>query len=241
MSETRNWRGIVIRTVLLPLATGLTLLGLSPVANAMPTSHLLPGSTIAIRHHSTGESFLCTAGPIVSLPGGGRGVLTAGHCGDDGDVVQWDSGQGPRVTVGKLFHPVNKVIDGVMNDYAIVPVPSKYTSLNVGGKYPPATFLTVYELHSMYSSWKMCATGLTSGSRCGNMVGYTPDGYIETDFASSHGDSGGPVYLVNKELGSAAIVGIVHGHDKIDGHSYVMPIKRILDAYGVKLLVDSGN
>lgn len=235
MTITHTWQKWTARAVLL-LASAGVFIGFASTANAAE-SYLYPGSTIYISN-GDGKASKCTAGPIVSLPDGGMGFLTAGHCGKDGDVVKWDNGSGNRVAVGKLFHPVDKLINGIINDYAVVSVAPKYLDMHVAGKYSQIAYITVSDLRNAGPGVRLCSVGVTSGVRCGGMTGYDAQGYIEADFPSDHGDSGGPVYLDDTSGGTVAIVGILRGHDENDGSSVIVPIQRALEAYGVKLSID---
>jgi hypothetical protein len=218
----------------------------APSASAAPSlsSYLVPGSQLTI-YHDDGTASDCTAGPGVSFGAGRRGVITAGHCGKDGDHVYWVDGNGRERQVGDLFHPIDKTINFDMYDFALVPVDSSMIDTPVIGKYNPITYLTGREISNLMKSGDpihLCSYGIASGERCGdpiieNTYGTSPR--ITSTFRSDHGDSGGPVYAKRTD-GSVGIVGVLRGQENTTKNSVIVPIELALDMYNVKLSVSRG-
>lgn len=220
-------------------------IGTAPMSSAAPkvasSAYLVPGSQLVI-YHADGSANDCTAGPGVSFGEGRRGIITAGHCGSDGDRVYWVDGNGRERELGALFRPIDKMIDDAQYDYALVPVDPAVIDLYVAGKYLPTTFLTGREIADIKNRGEtihLCSYGITSGERCGDIFIENPRAAvprITSSFRSSPGDSGGPVYAKRVD-GSVDIVGILRGVENLTQNSVIVPIKPALDMYRVKLSV----
>lgn len=221
---------------LVGMTAALTSFVAAPVSNAAPLIQVSPGSYLSIEH-SNGKRSKCTAGPMVSLPrstGRFYALLTAGHCGNHGDTVLIEI-RGNMHKIGQLTDPVDTEIGGVHQDFGLLLLPEEVLSPVVAGKYRPSTYLSAHELSPGIN---LCTYGITSGERCGPVVSSNPrTGVIRADFESAGGDSGGPVYLKNRN-GSIKHVGILRGH-KTDGtnDSVVVSIDMPLNYYpGIKVI-----
>lgn len=239
-------RSLVGRAALLFTAAGIVSTAFATPAQAISTQNVVPGATLIVVHADGSDRSMCTAGPVVSLRDGGRAFTTAGHCGKDGDTVYWDNanGNGNRQRIGTLYHPVDDVLHGTINDYAIFAVDESFIDMRVAGTYTPTTLFTLKDVRASLNTSRdlpICSVGVTSGTRCGNVTTVDSDGTIEADFVSDHGDSGGPVYVPTTDGKHAVIVGILRGHDNITGDSVIVPIEAPLTAYNVKLSVNTAD
>ncbi|TXH11162.1 MAG: hypothetical protein E6R04_03110 [Spirochaetes bacterium] len=241
--STRRLAAAVVAAIAVLLGVGSTIS--APSASAAPrttlSSYLVPGSQLTI-YHSDGSSSDCTAGPGVSFGEKRRGIITSGHCGEDGDKVYWVDDNGREHRVGDLFRPIDKMVNFVQYDFALVPVDSAMIDTPVAGKYNPTTYITGAEIANIVKSGStihLCSYGITSGERCGDpIIENTYGSYprITSTFRSDHGDSGGPVYAKRTD-GSAAIVGVLRGQENSTMNSVIVPIEPALDMYNVKLSI----
>lgn len=205
------------------------------------SEYLVPGSHLVIEHYD-GTLSDCTAGPVVSYGNNQRGVITAGHCGEDGESVVWEDSRGREYKLGNLFHPIDKLIKNVRYDYALVPVDESLIDMPVAGKYIPSTYLNGEDILKVQRSGApihLCSVGIMSGERCGDVQVETNYGSIPritSSFSSIPGDSGGPVFAKRTD-GYVEIVGILRGSENATGRAVIVPIQPALDMYNVKLSI----
>ena len=233
----RNTLRAIAQKALLVVAVLMVCAVIPVKANATPLISVYPGAYLSVEH-SNGERSRCTAGPAVSLPSsrpGNKiyGVLTAGHCGEDGDRILVEV-RGTKQYVGKLTDPVDTVTDGVRHDYGVIILANEIVSPVVAGNLPPKTFLTSDEVKK---GMNVCSYGDTSGERCGPVKVVDPYKHlIQADFQSKSGDSGGPVYAKNSS-GEIAYIGLLRGHRDDTGYSVVVPMELVINEYGLKVLL----
>lgn len=212
-------------------------------AHAAPaTVHVYPGDTIYIEHvtDTAREDSMCTAGPIIRLPGDVPAILTAGHCGDDGDLVSWKAPWGGEVPLGNLVRPINRMIGLVMHDYAVIPINVENVRIDIGRRYAPTGYLSLYELEDFGNrgAVSICSVGSKTGSRCGTLYSVnTRTQRVLSNMVAGNGDSGGPVYLTRPN-GVTEVLGILRGReDAIDKRAVTVPIELALRAFDATLYI----
>lgn len=233
-----------MRKLAVALSVALAVGSLVPAvaASASPNDDITPGSRIIIGH-GDGSLSTCTVGPYVSFGYGDEkryGALTAGHCGDAGDIVYRETSDGQREHISNLFAPVNTTDPtGTRRDYSLLPLDRAYVNPSIEGVYPPRGVVLVRELSAAYQQGTpvtLCAAGITTGMRCGPLVEVDATGHIGARFPSDHGDSGGPVWA--KTSDGIRMVGLLRGNLIRDPSiSVVVPIDMPLLAYDAKLVI----
>ncbi|WP_148223343.1 hypothetical protein [Segniliparus rotundus] len=213
-----------------------------PAAEATPYGNFaqpVPGATITVPHNNSDTQSRCTLGPYVSIGDGRIGALTAGHCGADGDEVDWNGRK-----VGMLYHPVYvKDANGVtLRDFAVIipTVSAPFNNPDIMASKPVASFYTTQELSQLLAAGQpvnVCTYGATTGLRCGALTGSsTSTEKVIAHFPSDHGDSGGPVWIDTPT--GTWVVGILTAVPNSDpSSSIVVPIEDPATTYQVKVTV----
>lgn len=210
-------------------------ISLAPAAHA--NIYTAPGMPITV-DHGDGTASRCTVGPLVVLPAGDQAILTSGHCGENGDHVNFTL---PNSTIpaSQLDRRVDQRIDGILHDYGLISVFPGSVSPMIGGRYFQEGFLRMEEidvLRRQPGGLEVCSVGITSGERCGPVVKVDfSEGEIVADFDSAKGDSGGPVFVKNGDT-SALVVGILMGY-RLDAtkDSVIIPIELTMNTYGLTI------
>ena len=167
-------------------------------------------------------------------------LLTAGHCGNE----TW---QHAGVTIGTTNRNNLSGSGGtVFGDFQRAPKASSATPLNriyVSSAAPSVNIVTYRSFANQHQGDVACASGPSSGNRCGTVVdgdrqyqiSFQGDVYsmtgVEATFSSASGDSGGPVYTGSVALG---IVSAVSGSNTVYG-----PIDLAMNSMSVRLCLDS--
>ncbi|MGV0067062.1 S1 family peptidase [Mycobacterium colombiense] len=167
-----------------------------------------PGAGIYVDYADGSGGMGCTAGFLVHTSSGGAGILTAGHCNRPGErskVTMNLGGVLPYATLGTFTETVNEGVHDEQHDIGLITLdgdnvprsPAIASSLPVSGV---ATNLQIGQ--------QLCKFGMGSGTdACGQIVQIT--GSKVVFLASGRcGDSGGPVYLYEKD-GTISAVGIL--------------------------------
>ncbi|WP_283134473.1 trypsin-like serine protease [Rhizohabitans arisaemae] len=171
---------------------------------------------------TAGRQFNCTAGFAVRL-GGLAYLLTAGHCGAPGNAFSDSTGE----AIGSVTH------EHVTHDIALIRTPGNSLGRIWDGK-PGVSDFTKPVIGWRWASYgqRLCASGTTSGAKCGYQVDstYTTicgrdvyggyECYNDLLSARSHsgvssiaGDSGGPVYELDADVNRVWAVGTVTGRN----------------------------
>ena len=209
----------------------------APVAAA--DTYVTPGDPIVISE-ADGSGGICTLGPYMVV-NGVYGAITAGHCGSSGATVSLKNDDGSLVPLAKLSGST----DTDSADSAFVPLPSPLIdpaasilgTLPVEGAVDMPEVMQSIQLGS--TPLRVCATGVASARRCGNVIGANP-GYnrIYARFPSDHGDSGGPVWA-DGVRGGVRVVGILRGKLNDDPSvSVIFPISVAVREQGGSLLAN---
>ncbi|GAB3081597.1 Alpha-lytic protease precursor [Corynebacterium aquatimens] len=185
-----------------------------------------PGTLIASTDHypQPGEHFTaqtCTVAFSFSSAAGKNYAVTAGHCGDEGDLV-WPTSASTAADykreAGKFIYSGLSSPGAENIDVGIIEItdPDRYMPL-VGDVIPTGLYTG-----DMKKGNKICKTGGTTGYTCGTFEASDRAQIIRTDgdeeretngdlgkVCALPGDSGGPVFY--EVSGRAAIIGVVSG------------------------------
>lgn len=174
----------------------------------------LPYPGIAIgQHQADGRTKDCTLGPQVRS-GSRAGFLTAGHC---------DRTPGGEVFVFADPDAKQPVLVGVISDAGVSTAPSPDldvailwtnsadpSAARIAGKYPVVEVMPTEQVRKLPAGTPICVDGAWSGVHCSDLI--SADEKIRYEHGTEGGDSGGPVFVVDRE-GRATLIGIHRGHD----------------------------
>ncbi|RIS51978.1 hypothetical protein D2E46_24080 [Mycobacteroides abscessus] len=174
----------------------------------------LPYPGIAIGQHQTdGRTKDCTLGPQVKS-GTRTGFLTAGHC---------DRTPGGEVFVFADPDATQPVLVGVISDADVATAPSPDrdvavlwtnsadpSAARIAGKYPVVGVMPTEQVRALPAGTPICVDGAWSGVHCSDLI--SADEKIRYEHSTEGGDSGGPVFVVDR-AGRATLIGIHRGHD----------------------------
>jgi hypothetical protein len=178
-----------------------------------PAPALAPGVGIGIYDGNNQPVDTCTAGWLIHDSNGQPGLLTAGHCDDDGAVTYFNEAKGFQV-VGSFTHKAFGGDHGEDDDIAVLgignspPGPPVSTDSRIIGIRP--VIASVDQPHPAQGQ-QLCHYGFLSGERhggpeCGPVVEVQPN-TVRFGAHVTKGDSGGPVYYRNAD-GTATPVGV---------------------------------
>lgn len=180
----------------------------APPADAA-TPIAAPGMPIWLHHSSR-----CTLGYSASNATGDHLAVTAGHCGNPGDLVT-DRYATP---IGVIAATQPDDITTHTYGYAII-------ALRRGVRATAAITPTLSISHTAQAATgdTVCLFGATGGMHCGTVADITAGAGRIGGFTSTHGDSGGPIIRASDH----ALVGIVISHDNATNSTFYEPISRI--------------
>lgn len=202
-------------------------LGTKRRANAQGDQYapeLEPGVRISQDHRSgPAEVEKCTLGPAITGTDNRRGFLTAGHCDvNRGAPVyayphfQADIDHRVRISGGYTsatteMDPSEFRIDAAeLWPDADAGVGAVETITRVAGEYPVVGVLTVEEVKQLKRGTPVCFDGTVSGLQCGPLKNPDRAGILHFAAPGEIGDSGGPVFLLDKS-NHAVVIGIQQG------------------------------
>ncbi|MFK3980710.1 S1 family peptidase [Micromonospora sp. NPDC050397] len=175
--------------------------------------------------------------------GGGRcsigfsvagGFVTAGHCGTTGQAVQGSN----RVAAGSF---AGSSFPG--NDYAFVRTNANWVPRGIVNRYSGSTTVAVRGSTESAVGASICRSGSTTGWRCGTVqaknqtVRYSQGsvgGLTRTNACAEPGDSGGSWLSGNQGQG---VTSGGSGNCSSGGTTYFQPLREILSAYGLSLVL----
>lgn len=174
----------------------------------------LPYPGIAIgQHQADGRTKDCSLGPQVRS-GSRTGFLTAGHC---------DRTPGGEVFVFADPDAKQPVLVGVISDADVATAPSPDrdvailwtdsadpSATRIAGRYPVVGVMPTEQVRKLPAGTPICVDGAWSGVHCSDLI--SADEKIRYEHGTEGGDSGGPVFVVDRE-GRATLIGIHRGHD----------------------------
>ncbi len=167
-----------------------------------------PGAGIYIAYADGSGGMGCTAGFLVHTSGDQAGILTAGHCNRPGEPSRVTMNLGgvlPYTTLGTFTQTISEGVHNEQHDIGLI---------TLGGDNVPQSSAIAASLPvtgvatNLQVGQQLCKFGMGSGAdACGQIVKIT--GSKVVFLASGQcGDSGGPVYLYEKD-GTASAVGIL--------------------------------
>ncbi|BDE13760.1 MULTISPECIES: S1 family peptidase [Mycobacterium] len=164
-----------------------------------------PGTAIAVRFADGTGGMTCTAGFLVREQSGQTGVLTAGHCNKPGEAsrVTINSATKSYVTVGTFDQTVSEGTHGEQHDIGLITLDADQIPQTpaIMASMPVARVA-----ENLQIGQQLCKFGMKTGRvECGQITDVT-DSKVVFLAASQCGDSGGPVYLIQRD--GAVAVGI---------------------------------
>jgi len=144
-------------------------------------------------------------------------MMTAGHCGAIGTVfTAYQPGTGNFHTVGAVHNR-----SAGANDYSIVTInnvagwnPRNWVYVHASGDTVLDPDYTITNTATSPVGTRVCISGSTSGTDCGDVVEINwngSGGFARAQYCSDGGDSGGAVYSGHNARGIH--IGVVAGHD----------------------------
>lgn len=167
-----------------------------------------PGAGIYVAYADGSSGMGCTAGFLVHTSTGAPGILTAGHCNrprQPSKVTMNLGGVLPYATVGTFRETINEGVHNEQHDIGLITLDGD----NIPQSSAIASSLAVTGVATnLQIGQQLCKFGMGSGAdACGQIVEITGSKVI---FLASGqcGDSGGPVYLYERD-GTVSAVGIL--------------------------------
>lgn len=196
---------------------------------------ITPGARIT----NTRLGSYCSVGWIVEK-NGEQFILTAGHCGREGDVFSMEDPEGRQSVVGTMtYSEFQNHGDIGRYDKGLIKIDNPAmvdARVQLFWKNQQMTTATVQD-----TNWteehkpRLCRMGARTGLSCGPYYGLGADGQLIYNAISLPGDSGGPVFATHN--GNVFPVGIVSGGLKEDAiHQVTQPIAQFLNDGGYRLL-----
>lgn len=188
-----------------------------------PTSGYWGGTEITVGEGSA----WCTTGFAIQNAGG-KFMVTAGHCANEGPRVRQVNANGATGgTIGTLVG----INNGFGNDFAAYANGGVRGFQNAGGYQQK---VTGWVSPAGAAGGRACYNGSTTGYTCGTIAGVFGDRFCLAGApnAAEGGDSGSAVYT-EPANGEVRIIGIINTAD-----SCGTGVNRILDAYGATLVTE---
>lgn len=217
-------------------------------------------SGVRIEATTASKIYLCTAGPLL-VEKDETYLLTAGHC---GAPATWESQElkaaAVAAPIGTAVNAVNSPTEG---DFEEIKIPEQENMKTAwaepfggpdfdpvwpdivewgqghSGRAPQSAFVAG-EVKDPKENEEVCVEGFMSGEHCGTIFELKSScgaAYIEMKVsgATMEGDSGGPVFHVNRENGELSIEGVFKG--TCGGTPIFTPIRTILKKYDKQKLL----
>jgi hypothetical protein len=179
---------------------------LSPIT-LPPASALEPGAGIYIDYPDGSGGMGCTAGFLVRTSAGQHGLLTAGHCNrarKPSKVTMNLAGILPYATLGTFNRTVIEGSRTDQHDIGLIVLDGEDVpqTSSIAASLPVSGVTTELRIGQ-----QLCKYGMSTGQEeCGQVLDIT-DSKVVFAAAGQCGDSGGPVYAVERD-GTASAVGI---------------------------------
>ncbi|OBJ10686.1 endopeptidase [Mycobacterium sp. 1465703.0] len=167
-----------------------------------------PGAGIYVDYTDGSGGMGCTAGFLVRTNAGAPAILTAGHCNRAGEPSKVRINLGgvlPYATLGTFRQTINEGVHGEQHDIGLVTLDGDHVpqSSAVVSSLPVTAVATNLQIGQ-----QLCKFGMGSGAdACGQIVQIT-DSKVVFLAGGQCGDSGGPVYLYERD-GTVSAVGIL--------------------------------
>jgi hypothetical protein len=194
---------------------------MAPAVSVASPGTLSPADPLLV--DSATGSRTCTLGFLFTgVDGYARGV-TAGHCGEVGEMATTTSG-----------NSVGKIAKQGRGDLALIDI---RTDLRVFGKIPGIGevrgVITPEEINRTQPL--LCKRGIASGLVCGHLTAPAESTFFVMSGGSVSGDSGSPVWATAED-GSLRAAGIVSGvMDDGSGDAYIIPIAPYMQEWGLTI------
>ncbi|MEB3983890.1 endopeptidase [Mycobacterium sp. 663a-19] len=179
---------------------------LSPIA--LPAASAIgPGAGIYVEYADGFGGMGCTAGFLVHTSAGRPGVLTAGHCNRPGQrsrVTMNLAGILPYTPFGAFGQTVSEGVRSEQHDIGLIVLDGDAVpqSSAIAASLPVSGVASELQIGQ-----QLCKFGMsTSEAICGQVLDVT-DSKVVFSAPGQCGDSGGPVYVMQRD-GTAAAVGI---------------------------------
>lgn len=214
---------IIFMTFRTPLAliSAAIVAVIAPAVSGASPGMLSPADPLLVS--SASGSRTCTLGFLFTGADGYARGVTAGHCGDIGDVATTTSG-----------NQVGKITRHGRGDLALIDI---RTELRVFGKVPGIGevrgVITPDEINRTQPL--LCKRGIASGLTCGHLTSPAEKDYFVMSGGSVSGDSGSPVWATAAD-GSLRAAGIVSGvMDDGSGDAYIIPVAPYMQEWGLAI------
>lgn len=167
-----------------------------------------PGAGIYVQYGDGSGGMGCTAGFLVHTSDGQGEILTAGHCnrpGGPSKVTMNLGGVLPYTALGTFTQTISEGVHGEQHDIGLITLDGD----NVPQSSAVAASLPVTGVATnLQVGQQLCKFGMGSGAdACGQIVEIT-DSKVVFLASGQCGDSGGPVYLYERD-GTVSAVGIL--------------------------------
>ncbi|MFZ2240430.1 MAG: hypothetical protein WAV90_13010, partial [Gordonia amarae] len=202
----------------------------SPPLGFRPAEYPHTGVSIFASETDSAEANQCTVSWPVRDADGDDAFLTAGHCagaGQDKDQLWIRNREGAAVALPRLWDK-KKFTDanGVFHDSARFYLPGA-APINDPSVAPGVSILgvmSVAEVQALPPGTQMCMNGARSGLSCGPFERAYVDAF-EWHGTAVHGDSGAPLFVVNRR-GEALAVGMLSSGptDTLNYGTYLYPV-----------------
>lgn len=177
---------------------------------------------------ASGATARCTAGPAVAAAAAAahRGYLAAGHC---------DEVPGSSLTAGgEAVAPYTGTRRG---DRGVTVAWGAVNAAPTVAGHPVAGVLKQHVVQHLKQRTPACMDGAVSGVRCGTVVANDETG-IYLDLPSERGDSGSPLFLVDRQ-GRATLIGLAE--QRSAGYTFGAYLDPLLAETGAKALIDRNS
>ena len=200
----------------------------------MTAGVLTPGVAI----YNADSSGRCSAGHFVG-DGERLFILTAGHCGDQGDTFFYKDRAGDNVKIGEMVLEARNTNTDRINsaDIALIEVsnPAAQVSTSPALNAPLAGWMPLEDF--ALTKPTICRAGSTRGVSCGNFIDRHEDqGLFTFGNDSAPGDSGGPVYAsIDGKLWAVGVLSFGNDQDPSDVEVGAMEIGNTMKQFDLKL------
>lgn len=167
-----------------------------------------PGAGIYVDYADGSGGMGCTAGFLVQTNAGRPGILTAGHCNHPGGPSKVTMNLGgvlPYATLGTFSRTVSEGVHNEQHDIGLITLDGDNVprSSAIAASVPVSGVATDLQVGQ-----QLCKFGMGSGAdACGQIVEITGSKVVFLA-GGQCGDSGGPVYLYERD-GTVSAVGIL--------------------------------
>lgn len=184
----------------------------------------------------SGELNSCTLGPLIRGDRGQLGFLTAGHCDDNpgAEVSIFTQADAHRTEVIGVLTQATNVDAAGIDHAALWPTVTPADNADRIAGFKVAGHLTAAEvIAEIPEGAPVCVNGAFAGVVCAPLVQAAET--ITFDEVTGRGDSGAPVFVVDRDDQRAWVIGLLEGavESGVDSAVYIQPA---LDRIGAELV-----